>query len=94
MTDEDIRKLATQYADELFKDDDMSDSGNIDERHDVWEVCNSFGNFLLERFCIVEKSVMDKLSIVYRAKVYNLVCLNKEDAEALFGKELFNDTEI
>ena len=62
MTDEDIRKLATQYADELFKDDDMSDSGNIDERHDVWEVCNSFGNFLLEKFCIVEKEKARELA--------------------------------
>ena len=61
MTDEYIRKLATQYADELFKDDDMSDSGNIDEYHDVWEVCNSFGNFLLEKFCIVEKEKVNAL---------------------------------
>ena len=58
MTEEEIRKLAEQYADESFKDADMSDSENIDEYHDVWEICNSFGNFLLERFCIVEKDVI------------------------------------
>ena len=62
MTNEEIRKLATQFADELFKDDDMSDSGNIDEYHDVWEVCNSFGNFLLEKFCIVEKEKARELA--------------------------------
>ncbi|MDE5886727.1 MAG: hypothetical protein K2H46_03970 [Muribaculaceae bacterium] len=62
MTDEDIRKLATQYTDELFRDDDMSDSKNIDEYHDVWEVCNSFGNFLLEKFCIVEKEKARELT--------------------------------
>ncbi|MDE5886450.1 MAG: hypothetical protein K2H46_02560 [Muribaculaceae bacterium] len=91
MTDEYIRKLARDYAEDVFgkedypfKEDDMCNA------EDDFE---SVVAFLSKKFCIVEKSVMDKLNIVYRAKAYNLVCLNKDDVEALFGKELFNDTE-
>lgn len=98
MTDEDIRKLARECTEDFRKDvlqffpTPLPDSMEVlvqEEQKSIVKVLQ----WLSERFCIVEKSVMDKLSIVYRAKAYNLVCLNKEDVEALFGKELFNDTE-
>ena len=99
MTEEEIRKLVTQYADELFKDDDMSDSKNIDEYHDVWVVCNSFGNFRLEKFCIVEKekvrgfykAFQSDTSVDERTKSFSEGNMNA--IEEIFGEELFNDTE-
>ena len=101
MTEEDIRKLATQFADDMFKDDDMSDSGNIDEYHDVWEVCNSFGNFLLEKFCIVEKEKVETLQNEIHGEI---MCAHDDDdwqsvAHYILDvmprsfNELFNDTE-
>lgn len=66
MTDEEIRKLATQFTEEIFKDDDMSDLKNIDDRHDIWEVCNSFGMFLLEKHCIMPKASLQEIE--------NIIC--------------------
>lgn len=99
MTDEEIRKLATQFADEMFKGDDMSDSGNIDEYHDVWEVCNSFGNFLLEKFCIIPKVDIINQHAWYMQRMKEVSSnrqMNRGKAialENLVGKVLFNDTE-
>ncbi|MDE7345366.1 MAG: hypothetical protein K2N48_01335 [Muribaculaceae bacterium] len=92
MTDEEIRKLATQFADELFKDDDMSDSGNIDEYHDVWEICNSFGNFLLEKFCIVEKDVIrsDYADIKKALADWKLIEKTERDEYFDYGRVLGN----
>lgn len=44
----------------------------------------AFLTWLLRRFCLVEKSRLEKLSIFYRAKVYDMIVLNKEDVNFLF----------
>ena len=97
MTDEEIRKLATQFTEEIFKDDDMSDLKNIDDRHDIWEVCNSFGMFLLERHCIVPKVEILNQHAWYMQRMKEVSSnrqMNRGKAialETLFGKSLFEE---
>ena len=45
----DICELADEYVDEEFKDKDMSKSENIDERHETWEICNSFASWVSDK---------------------------------------------
>ena len=60
MTSETINELVSKFTDELFYGDDMSDFQTIEERHDVWEICNSFVNFLMENYSIISKEVTNK----------------------------------
>ena len=89
---EEIKKITSEYIDHgypiwIYPSIDIRD----DFAAEIRDKAIKFLQWLSRDYCIVPKSVMDKLSIVYRAKVYNLVCLNKDDIEALFGKSLFEE---
>ena len=97
MTDEEIRKLAQSYVDELFYGDDMSDQENIENKNDALVLCMAFAGHILERHCIVEKEKVndfwDEITTLY----LNGGKITYDGARfmfrSLFGKELFNDTE-
>ena len=92
MTDEEIRKLAQSYVDELFYGDDMSDQENIENKNDALVLCMAFVGHILEKHCIVEKEKVKnflELSEVHALDAIDAV----EFIEDVFGKELFNDTE-
>ena len=97
MTDEEIRKLAKQFAEyslseerKMYDDEtfqrlvDESSKGLFDVRYVL--------QWLSEKFCIVEKEKVKnflELSEVHALDAIDAV----EFIEDVFGKELFNDTE-
>lgn len=86
-TPEEIKKIV-----EIFLDDWCTEHKEIIE---PWhQIVEDLTNAIIKDYCIVPKLVMKNLSIAYRAKVYNLVCFNKEDVENLFGKEMFEEDKI
>ena len=92
MTDEEIRKLAQSYVDELFYGDDMSDQENIENKNDALVMCMAFAGHILETHCIVEKEKVKnflELSEVHALDAIDAV----EFIEDVFGKGIFNDTE-
>lgn len=94
MTEEEIKKLSAEYAEAVCPIEDYDELDDPLRETDI-QICEYDAKSVLEwlsrDYCIVPKSAIDKLSIAYRAKAYNLVCLNKEDVENLFGKEMFEE---
>lgn len=94
MTDEQITALASEYAEGMAKGPEfekLSDGlkENVLELNTDY-VAEIF-RWLCERFCLVEKSKIQKLDIAYRAKEYDMVVLNKGNVDYLFpdlGKEV------
>ncbi|MDE7350086.1 MAG: hypothetical protein K2N25_03385 [Muribaculaceae bacterium] len=100
MTDEDIRKLAQSYVDEIFAHDDMSDQENIENKNDALVMCMAFVGHILEKHCIVEK---EKIKALYSKMELDgnhvdsdndwAVYEAMDELEKIFGNELFYDTE-
>ena len=92
MTDEDIRKLAEQYA-------ELTDGSPADKAY-IRAIAQCFTEWLSKKFCIVEK---EKVRALYsKMELYGnhvdsdndlAVYEAMDELENLFGKELFNDTE-
>lgn len=83
MDENTITALAREYA-------EFTDMSPVDKKN-ISAICECFLKYTLRRFCLVEKSRLEKLSIFYRAKVYDMVILDKEDVNFLFpdlGKEV------
>ena len=99
MTDEEIKKLAESYIDELFADDDMSDQDNIEDKNDALVMCMAFVGHILETHCIVPKSkVQLEYKKSYSASFDNTTCLDRQYARgryqvlrAIFGREIFRE---
>lgn len=98
MTNEEIKKLAQSYVDELFAVDDMQDQENIEAKNDAFVMCMAFAGHILENHCIVEKSKVKELY----AKTESDHCHVDEDndwvvdmmlgrMEDIFGKDMFQE---
>lgn len=101
-TPEEIKKICTEYVDELFAYDDMQDQENIEAKNDAFVMCMAFAGHILEKHCIVPKSEVIGLwnEINNDAKIniengfpdyaeFNKLQLTP--IEILFGTELFNE---
>ena len=97
MTDDDIRKLAQSYVDELFYGDDMSDQENIENKNDALVLCLAFVGHIMEKHCIVEKEKVREKYALYKMGYTECEGLElgyvMDALEEIFGRELFNDTE-
>lgn len=98
MTPEQINVLAREYAVGVTKDM----AKNLDESScllnetiiQTTEYCSDFLQWLLKRFCIVEKSdIKEWVNTVAEVVPYPENIALKIGAERLFGKELFKDKE-
>ena len=92
MKDEEIRKLAEQYA-------EFTDGSPADKAY-IRAVTQCFTEWLLRKFCIVEK---EKIKALYSKMELDgnhvdsdndwAVYEAMDELENIFGEELFNDTE-
>ena len=103
LTPEEIKKICTEYVDELFAYDDMSEQENIEAKNDAFVMCMAFAGHILEKHCIVPKS---KVRDYYnnQQRQLNAPCSDPRDAYEqkdarsqilaitnLFGKSLFEE---
>lgn len=99
MTDEEIKKLAESYIDELFADDDMSDQDNIEDKNDALVMCMAFAGHILKKHCIVEKEKVLKLHqhwadrIRHTSSSRQMYRSRQIGAEEIFGKEMFEENK-
>ena len=106
MNDKAIEKLAREYAEELFKDDDLSEQETIEEKNDCFVMCMAFGGYLLEKCCIVSKEKVKELynetdkwleetsSPEKAHDPIRLVAVGIQSRfEQLFGTDLFKDND-
>ena len=97
MTEEEIKKLAESYVDELFADDDMSDQDNIEDKNDALVMCMSFAGHILEEHCIVEKEKVKTEYDFWYQRLPKMCRLadkvnNDPDTARMWGKiEVLND---
>lgn len=101
MTDEEIKKLAQSYVDELFAVDDMQDQENIENKNDALVMCMAFAGHILETHCIVPRSVLKER---YKESELQSISNSRIDMvsgtsriillESIFGKEMFEEGKI
>lgn len=97
MTEEEIRKLAQSYVDELFAHDDMSDQDNIEDKDDALVMCMAFVGHILEGHCIVEKEKVKTEYDFWYQRLPKMCRLadkvnNDPDTSRMWGKiEVLND---
>ena len=98
-TPEEIKNLCTEYVNELFAFDDMSDQENIEAKNDAFVMCMAFAGHILEKHCIVPKSkVQREYKKSYSAAFEHTTCLDRQYARGryqvlreIFGESLFEE---
>lgn len=94
-TPEEIKSICTEYVDELFAYDDMSEQENIEAKNDAFVMVMAFAGHILEKHCIVPKSKLaEKIKNTKWMKDHGRAFeaeVREDLITALFGTELFNE---
>lgn len=105
-TPEEIKNLCTEYVNELFAFDDMSDQENIEAKNDAFVMCMAFAGHILEKHSIVSKERINELKNAYELKLTQWATYPKkimrekklgaykcglDTLKSLFGKSLFEE---
>lgn len=88
MTEEEIKKIARETARLLTHPDDF-----LPHKEQIYDRTEEVITVLSKDYCIVLKDAIKKLDIAYRANNYDMVILNRDDIESLFGKQIFEEDE-
>lgn len=98
ITPEEIKSICTEYVDELFAYNDMSEQENIEAKNDAFVMCMAFAGHILEKHCIVPKSKVkeryeeSELQSVSNSRVDMISGISRMILlENIFGTTLFNE---
>lgn len=91
MAEEEIKRIAEEFTKAKMIADGLDPNNKHNKNLYEMDVEDSIVRFrwLSKDYCIVPKSAMEELDIINRIKDHNLIILDKEDVEKLFGKNLF-----
>lgn len=79
MDEEEIKNICTEYVDELFAFDDMSEQENIEAKNDAFVMCMAFAGHILEKHCIVPKKLI--LKEWHEVESTGTYAMSQQDAE-------------